>query len=51
MILGEAADDGLIAKNPCLKLRINFEGPRERPHATTDEVDAIAGRMPPDAGL
>lgn len=51
MILGEAADDGLIGSSPCRKLRINFDDRPERPHATTDEVDALAGRMAPDSGL
>ncbi|MCU1682572.1 MAG: Integrase [Amycolatopsis sp.] len=51
MILGEAVDEGLIGSNPCRKLRINFDDRAERPHATTDEVDALAGRMDPDNGL
>jgi integrase len=51
MILGEAVDEGLIGSNPCRKLRISFEDRPERPHATTDEVDALAGRMSPDNGL
>jgi integrase len=51
MILGEAVDEGLIGANPCRKLRISFDDRPERPHATTDEVDALAGRMAPDAGL
>ncbi|MFD2416581.1 tyrosine-type recombinase/integrase [Amycolatopsis pigmentata] len=51
MILGEAVDEGLIGANPCRKLRISFAERPERPHATTDEVDALAGRMAPDAGL
>ncbi|MFF0146009.1 site-specific recombinase XerD [Amycolatopsis sulphurea] len=51
MILGEAVDEGLIGANPCRKLRITFEDRPERPHATTDEVDALAGRMSPDNGL
>ncbi|MCK2243666.1 MULTISPECIES: tyrosine-type recombinase/integrase [unclassified Crossiella] len=50
-ILGEAVDEQLIGSNPCRKLRINFNDRPERPHATTDEVDALAGRMEPDAGL
>jgi integrase len=45
MILGEAVDEGLIPANPCRKLRITFEDPAERPHASADEVDAIAGRV------
>lgn len=51
MILGEAVDEGLIGANPCRKLRISFEDRPERPHAATDEVDALAGRMSPDNGL
>lgn len=51
MILGEAVDEGLIGSNPCRKLRINFDERPERPHAATDEVDALAGRMSPDSGL
>jgi hypothetical protein len=50
-ILGEAVDEGLIEANPCRKLRISFEDRPERPHAATDEVDALAGRMSPDNGL
>lgn len=37
--------------NPCRKLRISFDDRPERPHAATDEVDALAGRMSPDNGL
>jgi integrase len=51
MILGEAVDEGLIGANPCRKLRISFQTRPERPHAATDEVDALAGRMTPDEGL
>ncbi|MEU0469157.1 tyrosine-type recombinase/integrase [Amycolatopsis sp. NPDC006131] len=51
MILGEAVDEGLIGANPCRKLRITFDDRPERPHASSDEVDALAGRMTPDAGL
>ncbi|MGW5053918.1 tyrosine-type recombinase/integrase [Actinokineospora sp. NPDC004072] len=51
MILGEAVDEELIAANPCRRLRITFADRPERPHASTDEVDALAGRMPPDSGL
>ncbi|WP_394617402.1 tyrosine-type recombinase/integrase [Lentzea sp. JNUCC 0626] len=50
-IVGEAVNEGLIGSNPCHKLRINFTDSPERPHASTDEVDAIAGRMDPDDGL
>lgn len=50
-ILAEAVDEGLIGSNPCRKLRINFEDEPPRPHASTDEVDALAGRMHPDDGL
>jgi integrase len=51
MIIGEAVDEGIIASNPCRRLRISFGEPPERPHAATDEVDALAGRMTPDNGL
>ena len=51
MILGEAADEGLIGTNPCRKLHINFEDSAERPHASADQVDAIAGRTGGDNGL
>jgi integrase len=44
MILGEATDEGLIGTNPCRKLRISFADAAERPHASADEVDAIASR-------
>ncbi|MTD56586.1 site-specific integrase [Amycolatopsis pithecellobii] len=50
MILGEPVDEELIGANPCRKLRISFEDRPERPHAATDEVDALAGRMSPDIG-
>lgn len=50
-ILGEAVDEGLIGANPCRKLRLNFVDSPERPHASGDEVDANAGRMPPTAAL
>ena len=50
-VLAEAVDEKLIGSNPCRKLRISFEDSPERPHASTDEVDAIAGRMRPDDGL
>ncbi|MFD4636992.1 tyrosine-type recombinase/integrase [Lentzea sp. NPDC058436] len=50
-IIGEAVDEGLIGSNPCRKLRITYADSQERPHATTDEVDALAGRMHPDDGL
>lgn len=51
MILGEAVDEGLIGANPCRKLRLAFGERRERPHASPDEVDAIAGRVTADSGL
>jgi integrase len=51
IILGEAVDEGKVGANPCRKLRINFDDRPERPHASTDEVDALAGRMEPDDGL
>ena len=50
-ILGEAVDEGLIATNPCRKLRISFTERPERPHATADEVVIISARMPPAPGL
>lgn len=51
MILGEAVDKGLIGANPCRKLRLHFDSSPERPHASGDDVDAIAGRMAGDYGL
>ncbi|MEV6716203.1 tyrosine-type recombinase/integrase [Lentzea sp. NPDC051208] len=51
MILGEAVEEGLLTLNPCRKLRIAFDEAPERPHASTEEVDALAGRMDPDDGL
>lgn len=51
MILGEAVDEGMIGTNPCRKLRLTFDDRPERPHASADEVDAIAGRVPGDDGL
>lgn len=51
MILGEAVDEGYIGANPCRKLRITFNDGPERPHASPDEIDAIAARMAPDDGL
>jgi integrase len=45
MILGEAVDEDLIGSNPCLRLRVNIGDPPERPHATPDEVDALAARV------
>ena len=41
----------MIGSNPCRKLRISFDNGPERPHAATDEVDALAGRMSPANGL
>jgi len=51
MILGEAVDEGLIGANPCRRLRITFTKRPERPHATPDEVAALAARMPSDTEL
>jgi integrase len=51
MILGDAVDEGMIGTNPCRKLRITFDDPPERPHASADEVDALAGRVTGDDGL
>jgi integrase len=45
MILGEAVDEELIGANPCLRLRVNIGDRPERPHATADEVDALAARV------
>jgi hypothetical protein len=42
---GYASDEGLIGSDPCRKLWISFEERPERPHAATDEVDALAERM------
>lgn len=51
MILSEAVDEGLIGANPCRKLRLAFEDCSERLHASADEIDAIAGRVPGDDAL
>lgn len=51
MILGEAVDEGMIGANPCRKLRLTFDERPERPHASADELDAIAGRVTGDDGL
>ncbi|WP_084144039.1 site-specific integrase [Amycolatopsis taiwanensis] len=51
MILSEAVDEGLIGSNPCRKLRLGLADRPERPHATPDEIDAIAARVAPDDGL
>lgn len=51
MILGEAVDEGLIDSNPCRKLRLGLGERPERPHASSEEVDAIAARMAGDDGL
>jgi integrase len=52
MILGEAVDEGLLGANPCRKLRINTSGCAERPHASAEEVTALASRVsPPNAVL
>ncbi|CAM3402497.1 site-specific integrase [Kibdelosporangium persicum] len=48
MIMGEAVDEELIGANPCRKLRIDVGGPPERPHASADDVDALAGRVSPE---
>jgi len=45
MILGEAVDEELIGSNPCLRLRVNVGDRPERPHATPDEIDALAARV------
>ncbi|MFB9902900.1 tyrosine-type recombinase/integrase [Allokutzneria oryzae] len=47
MIMGEAVDEGLIGANPCRKLRIDVGDRPERPQASPDEVDALAGRVSP----
>jgi integrase len=51
MILSEAVDEGLIGTNPCRKLRLTFDDCSERPHASADEIDAIAGRVAADDAL
>lgn len=51
MILSEAVDEELIGANPCRKLRLAFDDCPERPHASADEIDAIAGRVAGDDAL
>ncbi|MFC4857381.1 site-specific integrase [Actinophytocola glycyrrhizae] len=43
-IMNEAVDEGLIAANPCRRLRINTGAGDERPVATPEQVSMIAGR-------
>ena len=43
-IMNEAVDEGLIAANPCRRLRINTGAGDERPTATPEQVSLIAGR-------
>jgi integrase len=45
MVLQEAVEDRRIPFNPCRGVRVNTGGRPERPHATTDQVAAIAARM------
>lgn len=45
MILGEAVEEELIGSNPCLRLRVNVGDRPERPHASPDEIDALAARV------
>ncbi|MFC4857947.1 hypothetical protein [Actinophytocola glycyrrhizae] len=43
-IMNEAVDEGLIAANPCRRLRINTGAGDERPTAIPEQVALIAGR-------
>src|SRR5438045_2299184 len=45
MVLQEAVEDRRIPFNPCRGVRVNTGGRAERPHATTEQVAAIAARM------
>jgi integrase len=45
MVLQEAVEDRRIPFNPCRGVRVNTGGRPERPHATTEQVAAIAARM------
>jgi integrase len=45
MVLQEAVEDRRIPFNPCHGVRVNIGGRPERPHATTEQVAAIAARM------
>jgi integrase len=51
MLLGEAVEEGLIAANPCRKLRINTNGNPERPHAQPWQVQRIVQRCRPTEQL
>lgn len=46
MILGEAVDEGLIAANPCRRLRINSGHQEERPPASAGQIPVLANRAP-----
>jgi integrase len=45
MVLQEAVEDRRIPFNPCRGVRVTTGGRPERPHATTEQVAAIATRM------
>jgi integrase len=45
MVLQEAVEDRRIPFNPCRGVRVNTGGRPERPHASTEQVAAIAARM------
>jgi integrase len=45
MVLQEAVEDRRIPFNPCRGVRVNTGARPERPHATTEQVAAIAARM------
>lgn len=51
MLLGEAVEEGLIATNPCRRLRLTVRGRAERPHALPDQVTDLARRESPSDGL
>ncbi|MGC9668518.1 tyrosine-type recombinase/integrase [Planosporangium sp. 12N6] len=45
MVLQEAVEDRRIPFNPCRGVRVTTTGRPERPHASTEQVAAIAARM------
>ncbi|WP_420813719.1 site-specific integrase, partial [Planosporangium thailandense] len=45
MVLQEAVENRRIPFNPCRGVRVTTTGRPERPHATTEQVAAIAARM------
>ncbi|MFF5100021.1 MULTISPECIES: site-specific integrase [Actinosynnema] len=51
MVLGEAVEEDLIGRNPCQRLRVNAGDWEERPHASPQQVLAIAGRCSPAIGV